>query len=417
MPAAALPPQFLAEYAELRYELHSQSHCQVTPGHPESYTGPNRQIESTSPALAPPTAHHPQSASPMQPQGQPSAWTGGDISTKDMQHLQMAAQKGNMDARAVLEAYSSRGQSANTNQTIGNPSGFVPPISAELINKASLSKSPMAKQWLATALKQNSEARLAYQYEHPSGSTVYSTDAKTNMQQLKVEHGTSGLTDAQNDALFNPKTGAVATGKVDPNRINGKTARIIADAYIKNPDMSFVDINANAAGNKATVIAFDKGKQGDIVRSMNVSINHLTTLSELSDALGNGDIKSINNIAQRYKEETGNPAPTNFDTAKRIIAGEIVKGIVGAGGTGEDRAKAAETIDKVKSPAQLKGAIQTYIQLLGGQLEGLGTQYEAGTGKKDFKDKYLNQKTRNAIGVSSSQSDPLKAAYDKYGLH
>jgi hypothetical protein len=47
-----------------------------------------------------------------------------------------------------------------------------------------------------------------------------------------------------------------------------------------------------AAGTKA-VSAFDTGKQGDTVRSLNVSVQHLDKLRELGVALKNGDVNAI----------------------------------------------------------------------------------------------------------------------------
>lgn len=133
---------------------------------------------------------------------------------------------------------------------------------------------------------------------------------------------------------------------------------------------------------------FATGPQGNTVRALNVAISHLNTLSNLSDALQNGDKPALNKIGNQYKEQTGQAAPTNFAAARDIVANEVTKAVTAGGGTGGDRDKAQETINAAQSPAQLKGAISTYQQLLGGQRQGLATQYKGATGRTDFETKF-----------------------------
>lgn len=134
---------------------------------------------------------------------------------------------------------------------------------------------------------------------------------------------------------------------------------------------------------------FATGKPGQSVRSFNVALSHLDTLDQLSDALHNGNLQVVNKIGNVYAQQTGQVAPTNFESAKKIVADEIVKAIVGSGGGVADREAAAKTISAASSPAQLKGVIGTYKELMKGQLGGLKQQYEQTTGKKDF-DRFLS---------------------------
>jgi len=160
-----------------------------------------------------------------------------------------------------------------------------------------------------------------------------------------------------------------------------------------NPDYRQQDF----AASKAAQIKFGSSKQGDTVRSLNVAISHLNTLGHLSDALGNGNLPVVNSIAQTFAQQTGNSAPTNFDTAKQIVGDEITKAIIGTGGSVADRDKAQAVISRANSPAQLKGAIQTYQQLLAGQLSGLRRQYQVSTKAKNFND-YLSPETISVLG-------------------
>lgn len=153
---------------------------------------------------------------------------------------------------------------------------------------------------------------------------------------------------------------------------------------------------------------FATGKNGNTVRSLNVAIDHLGTLNELAGALNNGDLQAVNKIGNAVATQTGKPAPTNFNTAKSIVADEVVKAIVGAGGALADREQAASMINAASSPQQLQGAIQTYQKLLGGQLGGMQRQYEQGTGRKDF-DRFLSPATKSILGMDSPTGGGSKA--------
>ncbi len=169
-----------------------------------------------------------------------------------------------------------------------------------------------------------------------------------------------------------------------------------------NPDYRAGDVESSIKATKD----FATGKNGNTVRSLNVAVNHLDTLGQLSEALNNNDINLFNKLGNAYAQQTGSPIPTNFNAAKKIVADEIVKGIVGSGGGVTDREEAAASISAANSPAQLKGVIDTYKQLLGGQLSGLKQQYETTTGKKDF-NKFISPNTQKNIGDHSQavQSD------------
>jgi hypothetical protein len=150
------------------------------------------------------------------------------------------------------------------------------------------------------------------------------------------------------------------------------------------------DYQTNEFGSRSKAFKdFGSGKLGQQVASFNRSFAHLDTLSKLSEALGNGDVPTINKIGNYFSRQTGQAAPNNFEGAKKIVADEIVKAIVGNGGGVGDREEAAKTIHDAQSPAQLAGMIDTYKELLGGQLNSLGLQYKNSTGMDNF-DKSLS---------------------------
>jgi hypothetical protein len=141
---------------------------------------------------------------------------------------------------------------------------------------------------------------------------------------------------------------------------------------------------------------FSTGIQGRQVTAFNTAIDHLATMDKLSDALQNNDIKAFNYLGNVIAKQTGQPAPVNFDAAKQIVTAEIIKAVVASGGGVRERQEAEANFATANSPAQLKGVINTYKQLLGGQLNSLGLQYENTTGRTDF-DKKLTGDAKKAF--------------------
>jgi hypothetical protein len=173
------------------------------------------------------------------------------------------------------------------------------------------------------------------------------------------------------------------------------------------------------ASQKAADVDFAKGKNGNTVRSLNVAIAHLDSLSQLATALNNNDTQALNKIGNYLATQTGKPAPTNFNTAKQMVADEVVKAVVGAGGGVADREAAAKVISDANSLAQLAGGINTYKELMKGQIGGLKLQYENSTGRKDF-DKYLTEATKSEIENTSNSkptSNPLVVVDPNGGKH
>ena len=165
--------------------------------------------------------------------------------------------------------------------------------------------------------------------------------------------------------------------------------------------------------------AFTSGKKGDITRALNVAVDHLGTLQQVSDALENNDMRLFNQAGNFIALQTGNPAPTDFNAVKRIVADELTKAVLGGAGALGDRKAIDDTINAANSPAQLKSAINRYKQLMGGQLTGLETQYTASTNKKDYRDRFLTPATKAALGTAApaaADTDARAAALKLYGL-
>jgi len=172
---------------------------------------------------------------------------------------------------------------------------------------------------------------------------------------------------------------------------------------------NIVGAKQDVASQTQAVKAFSTGKQGQQVNAFNTAIDHLGTMDKLSDALQNGDIKAFNTIGNVVARQTGQPAPANFDAAKQIVTAEVIKAVVASGGGVTERQEAERNFAAANSPEQLKGVIDTYKQLLGGQLKSLNLQYENTTGRKDF-DKKLTPEAKTTLDRLRGETPAASAA-------
>ena len=153
---------------------------------------------------------------------------------------------------------------------------------------------------------------------------------------------------------------------------------------------------------------FTSGQSSKAIRSFGVAIDHLDTLGKLGKALETGDLRALNSVGQAVSAWTGNPAPTNFDTAKQTVAAEVEKAIIGGATALGDRETAAANISRISSPAQLAGYIETVKKLMAGQLQGYEHQYSTATGRTDFRTR-LHPKAAIALGELSVAAPPAPA--------
>lgn len=176
----------------------------------------------------------------------------------------------------------------------------------------------------------------------------------------------------------------IAEGNLPP--LTGpNSTRIMNEVIAIKPDFKASDYGLQTSAVKA----FNQGIQGNKVRSLNVVMEHFTTLEKAADALQSGDVRAINAVSQYIQTQTGKPAPGNFNAVKEILADEIIAAVVPGVGALADRVALKKTILAASSPEQLKGIVANYKELIGGQLNGLEKQYSAGTGRTDFKSRYL----------------------------
>ena len=143
---------------------------------------------------------------------------------------------------------------------------------------------------------------------------------------------------------------------------------------------------------KAITRYMTSGAGGTNINYFNTATEHLDLLREAGDALNNGNYPLFNQYANRFAAATGDPAPSNFESVKAAVAGELSKTFKGTGATDTEISEINTTINQAQSPQQILGAISYYSRLMGSKVHALQMQFE-------------NAKSGNPFGGTSNPPD------------
>jgi len=177
----------------------------------------------------------------------------------------------------------------------------------------------------------------------------------------------------------------------DPNS-PGNTVYMSRSNAIGQTAPNSADVKTPQAMNKYMT----SGKGGQQLTAFNTAMQHLDVLDKLSSDLGNSNVQVFNKAAQAWAQQTGNPAPTNFEAAKNAMSGEVASALKASGATDQEIAKVDGTFNRAQSPMQLKGAIATYRTLLKSKAHNLQQQYQQGEqGQPNFGDQSSPQQAND----------------------
>lgn len=187
---------------------------------------------------------------------------------------------------------------------------------------------------------------------------------------------------------------------------NPRMQSILAQVAQQYPDFDATQYGARQVAAKS----FSTGKDGQNVQAANTALNHLDTIEQLATAQKNGNYPLFNKLANEIAAQTGQPAPTNLRAAIGMVAPELTKAVVGAGGGVSERADFAHNLNPNGAPAQILQGVGTIKDLLGGRLTETARTYKRTTGRGDFSDSFLSpaaQKVLQARGGADAGNSAL----------
>jgi hypothetical protein len=204
---------------------------------------------------------------------------------------------------------------------------------------------------------------------------------------------------------------AVANGQLMPPTgaalLNPRNQRILGRVMEINPNYDATTILAK----KKAAADFTSGTLGNSLRSFAVAGQHLDQLGALADAMNNGNLQLVNQLGNTIAAQTGSPAPTNFNAAKDIVSKEVMKAIVAGGGGVAEREELNKTMSAANSPAQLKGVIQQYRNLMAAQHDALLQQRDAAGLPRSTLPNYSVGNDGGAAGGAGAPAAPAGWSY------
>lgn len=150
-------------------------------------------------------------------------------------------------------------------------------------------------------------------------------------------------------------------------------------------DPSFDAVNYNARSKARN--DFTSGQEARTINALNTGIGHLGELQKVSDALGGMTENSLGpatNLANKainaYKQSSGSPAITNYQSVVNRVAPELTKIYRGTGGSESDIQSALKDFDAANTPEQRNGSLQKTADLLRSKIEAMNDQYRRAMG-------------------------------------
>jgi hypothetical protein len=189
----------------------------------------------------------------------------------------------------------------------------------------------------------------------------------------------------QSGAQASPEDTKIVAGGIAQYQSKPMTGRygipVMAEVRRQNPGYDETMWNSK----NRTVTQFAVGPEGKKLAALQTAYYHLGTIEEVAKNLPGGSFRITNEIRNRMNTASGGAAANTFDGIKSFVASELVKAAAGVGaGSKEERVGLAEKLTAASSKDQLDDIIAAFKDLMRGQYQSLKSQYEVGTGEKDF---------------------------------
>ena len=166
------------------------------------------------------------------------------------------------------------------------------------------------------------------------------------------------------------------------------------------------------------------GQQSKEINAINTAMGHVGVLNDAIDALNNGNLKVLNQIANRFGIETGSTPAAVFKTIVHRVGPELSKAYLGAGGSAGERGADEKDFDENLPPQTLKATTGITAQLLRSKIGALENQWDENRapGMKSFQDQFISKEAKSQLdrlnpqgAKSSGSSKPPDATHTGIG--
>lgn len=264
-------------------------------------------------------------------------------------------------------------------------------------------------------------------FDNVTGKLIFSNGGKEERMQIHDDNVAARqklLFQQQIDMQEKKAASAAAANNVDP-AIAKKIANYEVDIQSRNQASRDAHITAALAfnpdynsGNFSSIKKvnddFQSGPSSQKITSLNRVAQHAQLYLQLADAQNNGDVRLLNDVKARLKEQFGQSAPTTIAGVGQALAGELNNTIVtGPGGEGE-RKDWRSLFAAKNSPEQAHDNINNAVMpLLQGQVKSLEQKYVSVNGGnqdlrlEQFKNKLVPDARSLFYGDSGKSSQSM----------
>jgi hypothetical protein len=198
-------------------------------------------------------------------------------------------------------------------------------------------------------------------------------------QQRLLKEG-AALDPAENAAISK----AIIEGRLDPNRVNGRNAKILATTLLANPDANVLELGVSAAGATAAErsLATQTAKMSTAANEANKMVD---VVRGLSDKVDRTEFPTINAISNAVSKGTGGKEIVQLNTSINALVNSYARAISPTGQpTVSDKNHAREVINSAYSTGQIGAILDVMQQEMSIAREAAGT---ASTELKESREK------------------------------
>lgn len=237
-------------------------------------------------------------------------------------------------AAAGVTAESSR---ANIMKQLSTPGGF-----EKLINQSKLGAEKFIERNTLTANEKAIDLRAR---------------ENIDIARKRLEKDNAMLDPAENAAISK----AILEGRLDPNRVNGRNAKILATTLMSNPNANILELGVSASGATAAErsLATQTAKMSTAANEAN---DMVAVVRDLSDKVDRTEFPSINAITNAVSKGTGGKEIVQLNASINALVNSYARAISPTGQpTVSDKNHAREVINSAYSTGQI-GAILDVMQ-------------------------------------------------------
>jgi hypothetical protein len=225
---------------------------------------------------------------------------------------------------------------------------------------------------------------------------------KVSQGQLKVAQDRllkegAALDPAENAAISK----AIIEGRLDPNRVNGRNAKILATTLLANPDANVLELGVSASGATAAErsLATQTAKMSTAANEANKMVDVVRTLSDKVDRT---EFPTINAITNAVSKGTGGKEIVQLNASINALVNSYARAISPTGQpTVSDKNHAREVINSAYSTGQISAILDVMQQEMSIAREA------AGTASTELK---ASRETARGRGEKPATSGALSAA-------